>query len=462
MLVILYYIIDLIFLITLLVKYKKFGNKDYWIRFITLFSTNFILSFIDFYYYSNPELDLGWNLLLIWFRVGLFLIINIIIGIIGGNINFKNKKDLEEDFTESTSRYIKKFKKYVIIFLHIIIPFIIVFNIQIITSKEDYKENKVIENTKKYLTTKYGNECKFYPKEVSKEYFDQGFTTYTRYKVLVSSSCTDNYFLVYSVDGLKPSYDYFLDMYYYNYFNFNSSYYDEYGDVYYNLEQKENEEAIKDFNILNDKLEEEREKLDKYLDKYINVKIEDQRSVYASVDSLYSFLPKDYGKIPTKEEFFELLYEEKIQDFYFEIDESVIEFKLKNLQDAKKALDDINKENKSNYKMSGLSIYKGHKKVIEYDTEEKLLDNMINDINRKYGTIHPEIKSKLIKNYKILAKALGDYFPKGDTKEFDCYYGSRYNSSYSNYNVNIEISNDIYINHELNNKKQTIKISRNQ
>lgn len=238
---------------------------------------------------------------------------------------------------------------------------------------------------------------------------------------------------------------------------------EEYGDVYYNVEQKENEEALKkDIQILNNKLHEEIENLNEYLNKYINIKIMTENSIYASYIDLNSFIPKDYGKIPTKEEFFELLYEEKIQDFYFEIDESVIEFKLKNLQDAKKALDDINKENKSNYKISGLSIYKGYKKVIEYDTEEKLLDNMIGDINRKYGTIHPEIKSKLIKNYKILAKALGDYFPKGDTKEFDCYYGSRYNSSYSNYNVNIEISNDIYINHELNNKKQTIKISRNQ
>lgn len=389
MLVMLYYIIDFMFLNLFLSKFRKTGNKDYWFKFKALFFTNFLLLYIGYGYFVYSDLgtlDMG---LLIMFIFIFCLMINILMGFIGfftRKIMIKNNQ--YDYFLELESKF-----PIFINFIKIVISFAIVILISNLLNNIFEQRNINNNNSKiiNYLNKKYGYSCEFYG---SKE----NISTYDDYeKFRMYSNCVENSFFVDETDNTSSRYqDDFLENYYYG------------GNYSFDSEYKKDEQKI------DDGIASELEKLSNYLNDYVTVSLDNSNGYYSYSDCV----PKDYGKIPTKTELYNLILQKVLEkEIIIRIDVDQIDNKLYSMEEAKEVLKSLKQDSK--YTISNLGVYKNGKIVKQYSSELELLNNLLLDIN----VLTPEIESELIEYYKKIALLISDFYPDMKSLEFTCNYG---------------------------------------
>ena len=276
-------------------KYYKIFNGLFFGFFISII-LYCIYSYTDIFSYDTGE----WVTLEALFQSGTLCIVNLIIGVISFILQRKNKNK------QTTSK-----KKLTIISLIIvsIISIVLILTQYIIKYNDRVNtENKIIKETLTYLNNKYGN-SDFEIVEIDRNFADNGFigTNYLEnYDIYAIYKTTNTRFYIYlKVDDsrniLTETFDDRLIS-------------TDYSEKYFKNDDFKNDsaKAIEDLN--------------KYLkEKNLNVNIDLYNNYIIGLDN-DNAVPNDYGKIPSKEELYDLILDYHLKhDLKVTIDNSEIQ-----------------------------------------------------------------------------------------------------------------------------------------
>ena len=261
-----------------ILKYEKINNvRNLWtIYFTTIFAELSSLWFVIKYCTEYIGLPIQFDLLLLLMILFVFLecIILLIVGIVS---NKKQKKIIKEKDTEMIEN------NYVL--LQIVLTFICVWWILFLclnipkifkSDVEKHAEEYVLE----YMNNKYGDEGNFKIYNIAKDYDSEGeyifqSEEHTGFIVDLKTDYVSNIITVKLYGTTKDEFHVFYDDLFQEYYDVSVYEFNRY------KEEKKNEKVEKDFK------------------EYFNVDVE--------VDIISSKIPDDYGKIPTMEEYIDLI-----------------------------------------------------------------------------------------------------------------------------------------------------------
>lgn len=359
MLISIYFLVLLILEIVVIIRAVNEKNKKYFKVFNGLFFGFFVSIFFYFLYFLSDvySYDIGgWCFLGAFFQSMFFCMINLVIGVIGLIIQKLSKK----------KKFIKTLKKGITIkyiLIVSVISFFIIFSQFIIKYTGNIKvDNKVKEETMVYLKDKYGSED-FEIIDIDREFVDSGWIETDRleyYEVNVLYKELNIEFNVeLYVDDKRnilrdSSEDWFLFAYYGKEFN--------------------DEDFRAEGNYQKDLFFE-------YLkDKGLNVEVE-MSDYYASGASSEKILPRGYGKIPTKNEFYNLVIDYQLKhEMTIVIDENELIGK-----DLQKELRDY-LVNLASYIIDYYDVVDDYKINCKYSKDDNVWKGNLN-INNEYITI---------------------------------------------------------------------------
>lgn len=124
MLIMLYYFVDFFCLIFYLCKFNKTADKDYWLKFKSLFFINFLLIYIGYIYLAYKDYETILFPLLNIFISMVYLTKNALIGGIGFYIRKKMISKCEYDSyleCQCNSYFLKSFIKFGVSFIMVIL-----------------------------------------------------------------------------------------------------------------------------------------------------------------------------------------------------------------------------------------------------------------------------------------------------------------------------------------------------
>ena len=271
------FLVIFIFQILILASEIKNNNRTFWEVYFSTVAAE-LISILGVYTYYQIYLDMSLSIfLLLMLLLGIVVLSNIILMILGIIFNLMQKKNLKNENKKIPRT---KFKILKIILTFIFICGIIFGSLSIPRIYKSTLEKHVEQYTLNYMNNKYGN-CSFKVTNVKKDYTGgffgtvekwDGFTIYLKSKFVPESITVfcDGI----TKDSLKITYDSLIP-------------------AYYQLDYWEHQEFKKDL------IKQKEDKINKDFASNFNLSIN-------LIDASYD-VPEDYGHIPSKEELVDLI-----------------------------------------------------------------------------------------------------------------------------------------------------------
>lgn len=388
----------------------KCENKKYFSIFKSVFSA-IMLSLPLYYMYiqfaidNNSESDLGDAILSIF-----GLIVTFIFFIIQWIIGLVVEKRIKKKNLESQNVIEKKLN--IKAFFITVVSFILILGLSTFVPKlnNSMLNNNIETDTIMYLNNKYGD-YGFTIIDVNENYGYNGIVQkyLTGYNITVNSSSINKNFEVRTGKEHTSFFDTFIYNYYESFLNSNDN-------------KKKTDDLLIRINT-------EIDKLDTYLNRYNKVSIRKFNTSYLDNNKIFNsnLIPDDYGKIPSTDELYKLT-ENNILNYQLEltIDKDIIDRKVHSIEEAKEVLETLILDPKVKYTLSGLTVYRNKEVFKKYNSEEDLMNNLIDDLVKpgSFGiTSVKKIRNALIDYYSEIANHIIEYYPNINSYKIKCNYG---------------------------------------